>query len=743
MHPICHATTQETITGSTRLKGGTATKILLETIFSRAIARVLRLPALGSYAGVPLLLINPPPELTPDDKTAVRRAARVGWGRTEAAPAARYGDVMAAYEGAMRGVYQQLPGIVAITRLFHHSISTGGRVMYIGDDSLGLVGLIDASEQVPTFGARPSSFQGFLTSTWHRLIRPLNQQTVDPLGSSAPSSSSSKNRSSSRRSSSGSRRSKAGAREGQSEKSSSRRTRTADAAAGQRSSKGSEASTSRGSSTSSWFFPFRTAAASAAATTSLSRSRQPTPEPLRAISTDHFLHAVLPTTRANDTVLLLESHVLQPQLFPLPLLTALHARAKQGLLSLALLSVGVAPHDRLLMVYDDEDGVEEGKEREEESEGEGSEVEGSEEEEGEEGREEDEEGEEEGGEHAEGGAEAQGEEREEKVEEVEEDEEEERGSSDSGVLVGRELGEEERLAVDKEEREGKSGDGNEEGDEEGSEEGSEWESVDGDETEHLLHSSATGQACESTQKPPGDAAAAAAAEAEAKAEAVAAATTALAEAKAGAGVDAETEAAAGDTGIRKRRPKPMDSASALFSDIPFSSFPSSLSSSSTSSPMASYFSSPSPHPLNPTFLQVSISLPAPSAAPLLPRTDLFAQLALFKRAVRVVGELAGVGEEEAERCVRRAIVIAEREEGMEGRAGREGRVKGEVGDDQGDCMRRTVEEMVRVGAKMERIVPTAILLAAGCFDDEEGTRDATLSNRSVRMLVVDALKRKT
>ncbi|CAI6002315.1 unnamed protein product [Closterium sp. NIES-65] len=132
----------ETITGSTRLKGGTATKVLLESIFSRAITRVLRLPALGSYAGVPLLLINPTPELTPDDKTSVRRAARVGWGRTEAALAARYGDVMAAYEGAMRGVYQQLPGIVALTSLFHRSISTGSRVMYIGDDSLGLVGLI-------------------------------------------------------------------------------------------------------------------------------------------------------------------------------------------------------------------------------------------------------------------------------------------------------------------------------------------------------------------------------------------------------------------------------------------------------------------------------------------------------------------------------------------------------------------------------------------------------------------------
>ncbi|CAI5532846.1 unnamed protein product, partial [Closterium sp. Naga37s-1] len=301
----------EAITGSTRLKGGTATKVLLETIFSRAIARVLRLPALGSYAGVPLLLINPPPELTPDDKTSVRRAARVGWGRTEAAPAARYGDVMAAYEGAMRGVYQQLPGIVALTSLFHRSISSGGRVMYIGDDSLGLVGLIDASEQVPTFGARPGSFQCFLTSTWHRLICPLNQHTVDPLGSSAPgsssnsssksrSNSSSKSRSNVRRSSS--RRSKARARESQHQKisssssSSSSRTRVADVSAGKRSS--SEASTSRGSSTSSWFFPFRAAAAAAAtATATHSRSRQSTPEALRAISTDHFLHDVPPTTR--------------------------------------------------------------------------------------------------------------------------------------------------------------------------------------------------------------------------------------------------------------------------------------------------------------------------------------------------------------------------------------------------------------------------------------------------------------
>ncbi|CAI5997832.1 unnamed protein product [Closterium sp. NIES-64] len=563
-----------------------------------------------SDAGVPLLLINPPPELTPDDTTSVRRAARVGWGRTEAAPAARYGDVMAAYEGAMRGVYQQLPGIVALTRLFHHSsstggrvmhlandsltlaltrlfhraISTGGRVMYIGDDSLGLVGLIDASEQVPTFGARPGSFQGFLTSTWHRLIRPLNQHTVDPLGSSAASGSSSS-------SSSSSRRSKAGAREG----------------------------------------------------------------------------------------------------------TAVPCFAKCRM------------------------GWRRGRSGRKRRKGRRVKWKGVRRRGEEEGREEDEEGEEEGGDQGESGAGGQGEEGEEGVGEGgeeggEEDEEEEGGSSDPGVLVGREL-QEERLAVAKEKADGAS----DEGIEEDSEEGSEWESVDGDETEHVLHSSsATGQASESTQKPLGD--------------------------------------------------------------LPFSSFPSSLSSSSStssSSSMSSYFSSPSSQPLTPTFLHVTISLPAPSAAPLLPRTDLFAQLAvklalnvassgahvllgkvysnrmvdlrvsnekLFKRAVRVVGELAGVGAEEAERCVRRAIVIAEREEGMEGREGMEeraGRVKGEVGDDEGVSMGRKVEEMVRVGAKMERIVPTAILLAAGCFGDAESARNAALSNRSVRMLVADALNRKT
>ncbi|CAI5957281.1 unnamed protein product [Closterium sp. NIES-65] len=669
----------ETVTGSTRLKGGTATKVLLETIFSRAFARVLRLPALGSYAGVPLLLINPPPELTPDDTTSVRRAARVGWGRTEAAPAARYGDVMAAYEGAMRGVYQQLPGIVALTRLFHRAISTGGRVMYIGDDSLGLVGLIDssekvptfgarpgsflpsfqafqssaslalssplcsssplphrriradpseqvptfgarpgsfqafpcpyllfyASEQVPTFGARPGSFQGFLTSTWHRLIRPLNQHTVDPLGSSAASGSSS---------SSSSRRSKAGAREG-----------TA-VPCFAKCRCGFPAARPRSAILALIFCSFP-----------LSYSSLPS----RPLSQPPLLFPYLPvpTTLANDTILLLESHVLQPQLFPLPLLTALHTRAKQGLLSLALLSVGVAPHDRLLMVYDDEDGVEEGKEREEEEEGEESEVEGSEEEGEEEGREEDEEGEEEGGDQGESGAGGQGEEGEEGVGEGgeeggEEDEEEEGGSSDSGVLVGREL-QEERLAVAKEKADGAS----DEGIEEDSEEGSEWESVDGDETEHVLHMK-----------------------------------LALNVASSGAHVL-----------------------------------------------------------LGKVYSNRMVDLRVSNEK-------------LFKRAVRVVGELAGVGAEEAERCVRRAIVIAEREEGMEGREGMEeraGRVKGEVGDDEGVSMGRKVEEMVRVGAKMERIVPTAILLAAGCFGDAESARNAALSNRSVRMLVADALNRKT
>jgi N-acetylmuramic acid 6-phosphate (MurNAc-6-P) etherase len=42
----------EPITGSTRMKGGTATKILLELIFSRAISQALSLPMVESQSSV-------------------------------------------------------------------------------------------------------------------------------------------------------------------------------------------------------------------------------------------------------------------------------------------------------------------------------------------------------------------------------------------------------------------------------------------------------------------------------------------------------------------------------------------------------------------------------------------------------------------------------------------------------------------------------------------------------------------
>ena len=44
-------------------------------------------------------------------------------------------------------------GIIQKVVVFLHSLSSGGHVYYLGGDSLGIVGLIDASECPPTYGA--------------------------------------------------------------------------------------------------------------------------------------------------------------------------------------------------------------------------------------------------------------------------------------------------------------------------------------------------------------------------------------------------------------------------------------------------------------------------------------------------------------------------------------------------------------------------------------------------------------
>uniref|UniRef100_A0A3Q2G5W9 Glucokinase regulator n=1 Tax=Cyprinodon variegatus TaxID=28743 RepID=A0A3Q2G5W9_CYPVA len=100
----------EAISGSSRMKGGSATKILLEVVFSAAhAANSSRTPILYKYR-------------------------------------------MKSYKQALDVTYSQAEGIAALMEAAGHSLQCGRRVCYLGWGSLGLLGLIDASECKPTFG---------------------------------------------------------------------------------------------------------------------------------------------------------------------------------------------------------------------------------------------------------------------------------------------------------------------------------------------------------------------------------------------------------------------------------------------------------------------------------------------------------------------------------------------------------------------------------------------------------------
>ena len=150
----------EAVAGSSRMKGGSATKILVETIGLLAVSI-----AAGGLSGV--------------DSVVVERAAQ---------------NVLAGFELAVRSVYRnasELASLVstAATALTSAAVNetapsegqipdpgdafmsrTGhGRVIYLGVGSAGLLGLIDASECPPTYGSLFNDVRGFLGGGWEEL----------------------------------------------------------------------------------------------------------------------------------------------------------------------------------------------------------------------------------------------------------------------------------------------------------------------------------------------------------------------------------------------------------------------------------------------------------------------------------------------------------------------------------------------------------------------------------------------
>uniref|UniRef100_A0A8C8FKN3 SIS domain-containing protein n=1 Tax=Oncorhynchus tshawytscha TaxID=74940 RepID=A0A8C8FKN3_ONCTS len=114
----------EAISGSSRMKGGSATKILLETILAAAHTAAFT-------------------------NTHVTRRVLL--------------DMMRGYERVYSVTYSHSDQIATLLQTAGLSLQCGGRVCYLSWGSLGLVGLIDASECIPTFGADYEDIRGFIS----------------------------------------------------------------------------------------------------------------------------------------------------------------------------------------------------------------------------------------------------------------------------------------------------------------------------------------------------------------------------------------------------------------------------------------------------------------------------------------------------------------------------------------------------------------------------------------------------
>lgn len=119
----------EAITGSSRMKGGSATKILLESILVKAHTSVSQ----------PRSMLNTLPE------------------------------ILLMYENMYRRTYLNCSSIARALELAAESLKSNGHVFYIGWGSEGFMGLLDASECVPTFSANFDDVRGFIAEGYNAL----------------------------------------------------------------------------------------------------------------------------------------------------------------------------------------------------------------------------------------------------------------------------------------------------------------------------------------------------------------------------------------------------------------------------------------------------------------------------------------------------------------------------------------------------------------------------------------------
>lgn len=132
----------EPIAGSSRMKGGSATKMMLEMIAARALN-------LAFPEELPLLPFS-----------------RHHLGSSASQSSSSIFAMLDFFAGVNRWTYKNETQIAHLIRLAGDTLKSGGHIYYLGEDSVSMIALIDASECPPTYGAEFTDIRAFVPSGW-------------------------------------------------------------------------------------------------------------------------------------------------------------------------------------------------------------------------------------------------------------------------------------------------------------------------------------------------------------------------------------------------------------------------------------------------------------------------------------------------------------------------------------------------------------------------------------------------
>lgn len=131
----------EPITGSTRMKGGSTTKILMDTAFGVALEILDNEKRTG-----------PEKQDISEDNLLPLRSVIL--------------DILGHYREAIQAAYLEIDGLASLIRLGGTALRSAGRIHYLGRGTAAILGVIDASECPPTFGADLYDVRGYVLEGW-------------------------------------------------------------------------------------------------------------------------------------------------------------------------------------------------------------------------------------------------------------------------------------------------------------------------------------------------------------------------------------------------------------------------------------------------------------------------------------------------------------------------------------------------------------------------------------------------